>query len=102
MLNHLRADYGDPRMERTSETWSVCDWWIDNAARHTPLHVCLNSPARGQGAHVIIFDPDRLEGRSVIEERLQTQAEADDLLMRINRLATGQRGEDAPQSDAMK
>ena len=83
ILQTLSAEFGRPLGSTTLE------WWIVVGPQRPPVHVCLNERGRENTAHILVFDPAAVEGRSVIEDRPTSIAEADAVLSRIRRIVHG-------------
>ena len=91
--SRLRGRFGAPSLKRAGQS-HIAEWWIGRDAPKQPvgdapqgpaLHVCLDDSRPGR-ARITIFDPAS-QGDSVVEEVVRTEAEADQLIQRLERIA---------------
>jgi len=86
VLETLSGVYGQPRASSKG-----AEWWItfpQNPHSRGPVHIFLNdaTPAGQNNAHIVVFDPRGFEGTNVIEERVSSTGQADELFQRIARI----------------
>lgn len=81
MLKELTRSYGHPTTSQSQ------DWWTVNVKDHLPVHICLNHKQGSQAeAHLMVFNPGRVDGQTVTEMRPTTLEQATDALKTLRNI----------------
>ena len=89
MRRKIESRFGKPTPKKLSAGTVTNEWWIQPLEQTNAVHVCLNEPANQRQAHVIVFDPRAVEGKSVVEVIVDNEQQADAFIQRLERIARG-------------